>query len=413
VKCAFYLGGWILLSCAVTARAADPTITQVKNLPSLTTATPMLNVFFLPVAPMETSDVQNKGNWKVMAVYVSKDKPPKFTAQPLGLDHVDVAKFTSTGRADVYLSAPAEKDYDHVLVQYSGPVGASTKTAKLTAAPAAGFVNGLNALFSASKGKDGADINLNGTISPAVGSGPTYATDSSLAFKVAHIHSDDNWWALSASAKTDNRKVADPGSFRWRFAWQQAARTLYAPNWDIGVIGMEFDTKGQAVNLLASPRAVSPLLLRPWNSNGKWAGVVEFDVYGGIEAGGNLKDSFLFTGDKRLNGTHGLFRGVPGATLTFKHLEKLTVTSDYQVRLLAEPEIFLETRRHTKDPIPEIRQQPRHYWVTNITYKLSDALGFTVKHEYGCLPPAFTFIQHKVSLGFTLLLKENRTLRIY
>jgi hypothetical protein len=394
---------------ALSAVAADPTIGPITNVGSLTTPAPVLNVYFAPFAPMARADLENRDNWRVTAFYATTDKPPSYTAKPLEVGNPDASTYIHTARVNVPLKGPAEPAYDHVTVQYSGPVGASTKTVK----PPPPKTGRRPSIFEAAKGKDSADINLNGTISPAVGSGPTYATDSSIAFKVAGKNPKTAWWGLAASAKTDNRKVADPSSFRWRASWQYIEDGKYLPNWDVGLIGMEFDVKGQAINLLASPRFTAPVWLHDWPKAGPLAGVAELDLYGGIEAGTNLKDTFRFAGNKMLSGTHGLFRGVPGATLTVKKLKQVTFTSDYQVRLLATREIFLETRLHTKDPIPELRQQPRHYWVNNITYNVTSALGLTVKHEFGSLPPAFTYLQHKVSIGFTLLLKENKTLRIY
>ncbi|MEI9811730.1 MAG: hypothetical protein WDO18_03245 [Acidobacteriota bacterium] len=48
---------------------------------------------------------------------------------------------------------------------------------------------------------------------------------------------------------------------------------------------------------------------------------------------------------------------------------------------------------------------------TAIAFKFTDALGFTIKHEHGSLPPAFVFVQNKLTFGILLQLKESRGLR--
>jgi hypothetical protein len=39
---------------------------------------------------------------------------------------------------------------------------------------------------------------------------------------------------------------------------------------------------------------------------------------------------------------------------------------------------------------------------------LTDFFGFEIKHQYGSLPPTFTFLNNRVSLGFVVQFKQDR-----
>ncbi len=77
------------------------------------------------------------------------------------------------------------------------------------------------------------------------------------------------------------------------------------------------------------------------------------------------------------------------------------------MRLLARDELFLETRGHTDDPVPFFNRLARHYVENNIAFMLTDFTGITVKHQYGSLPPAYKFMDHRVSVELTFQAKQK------
>ena len=138
-----------------------------------------------------------------------------------------------------------------------------------------------------------------------------------------------------------------------------------------------------------------------------------------METGANTNPVFRFK-DQNFAGTEGILRGVTGCTLYANvfdpsvfgvKFKKISVLSSYEVRLLTKDEIFLETRTSAADPIPQLRRQPRNRTETSISLKLTDAVGFTIKHEHGSLPPAYVFVRNKLTFGILLQLKESRGLR--
>ncbi len=84
------------------------------------------------------------------------------------------------------------------------------------------------------------------------------------------------------------------------------------------------------------------------------------EIRGGIETGVNTNPVFRFK-NTNFQGTDGIFRGVPGATVYLNFFDprvlglkfkKISVLSSYDVRLLTKDEIFLETRTSSPDPDP-------------------------------------------------------------
>jgi hypothetical protein len=225
-------------------------------------------------------------------------------------------------------------------------------------------------------------------------------------------------WQVVGALKTDNRKKADPDSFRFRGAWVYDSPTALALSTNLGG-GMEFDRQGRARNVVASPRLSFVPLAGVKESKGKLLAAAALEIRGGIETGRNTNPTFRFK-NQNFEGTRGIFRGVPGATFylnvfdpTIFHakFKKISVVSSYDIRLLTKPEIFMETRTPATDPVPQLRSQPRNKTETNIALKVTDALGFTVKYEHGSLPPAFVHVRNKLTFGILLQLKESRGLR--
>ena len=387
---------------------AAPGISDVRAVcltPGTTNAT--INVYFEIPAPSPADAAQN-GNWLVRYFY--KSGPAPFTA-PIG--PVTISALKDSGRVDIQMIGMIPTGATSVLVQYGGSDAGSSWRATLPC----DFYTKKPEKYKAATGKDDSDIYLAGGFSPATATTPTYSLDANLGVRFQHRAS--NSWQLVGTAKTDNRKVADPDSFRGRAAWVHDSPNGLATSFNLGG-GMEFDRQGRARNVVASPRISFVPAAGVRLKDGKLVAAAALEIRAGFETGRNTTSTFRFK-NVNFTGTEGIVRGVPGATLYLNFFDptllglkfkKISLVSNYDVRLLGRPEIFLETRGTGPDPIPQIRSQPRNHTDTSIAFKLTDAVGLSIKYEHGSLPPAFVYVRNKLTFGIVLQLKESRGLRI-
>jgi hypothetical protein len=192
----------------------------------------------------------------------------------------------------------------------------------------------------------------------------------------------------------------------------------YRKKWD--VFGVELDKDTNVVNLFSAPSLTAALnhgFFR--NLSGAQAGSpqklvanVSLVLHAGVEAGWNTRNE-VSVSNGGPKGTGGMFRGAPEATLTFSvpaglTLNRVVFISDYTARILARDELFQETR-HVSTPVPELRAGTRHYINNSINFMFNDYAGINLAYEYGSLPPTFKFLNHRVTLGVLLQLKQDRT----
>jgi len=262
---------------------------------------------------------------------------------------------------------------------------------------------------------DKADVCISGSVVPAVGSGPTYNIDSKANYTfVAFGKSGANTFAGSAAIKTDSRPTADPDSFHWGLPLQHVSTGPYTLTWSL--IGMDFDKKAQAMNLVSAPSATWILGKTLTKKNAKIPNVTDvlasvgLDLTAGVEFGDNLRNDFAVV-NKNSNGEGWFFRGVPAVNAYLVvpdvlKLKKISISSGYTARILVRDELFLETR-HTKDPVPKLLSGTRNYLEDNISFMVTDYLGFQIKHKFGELPPAFKFANHSVSIGLVYAFSQT------
>lgn len=396
----YLLTGCLLSLCAqATPGLMDGRVCTQERLPASD-----ISVYFNLPAPA-ASQVTDVANWRIRYFYAASDP------QDANINSIDITGLAGGGEVDFSLQAVPPGPVS-VLIQYSGPGAGSSWTASFPC-PAFGTATEK---YKAATGKDDADIYISGGYSPATAATPLFSADVNLGLR-SQI-SGSTSWQLTGSMKTDSRKKADPDSFRFRGAMVFDAASAYAFSVNMGA-GMEFDRQGRARNVIASPRFSFVPMAGVHQVGGKLLVSGALEIRGGIETGVNTNPVFRFK-NTNFQGTDGIFRGVPGATVYLNFFDprvlglkfkKISVLSSYDVRLLTKDEIFLETRTSSPDPIPQLRRQPRSKVETAIAFKFTDALGFTIKHEHGSLPPAFVFVQNKLTFGILLQLKESRGLR--
>jgi hypothetical protein len=279
-----------------------------------------------------------------------------------------------------------------------------------------------SSLLGSASGKGQSDIYLNGSYSPAIHSQPQYSIDAAarlvLPFSNEVLSPWHRWhWGGLAKVSTDNRRVVDPDSFlvsgvlQWiardqRFFYQRAEGVLL--NWNFA--GLEFDRKTTNESFISQAAFEVPLRVYPaLKQDAKLA--VGLTPFAGAEFGDNLTNAVL------RGGSGAILRGVGGGSLVatyqpkLKGLSKISVSSNYILRQPAFDEVFTRTRlvAGTAVDMPTMSSQARHHVANALSFTLAEPFSLTIKHEYGDVPPAFRFIDHKTSVGLTIMLRQNNS----
>jgi hypothetical protein len=269
--------------------------------------------------------------------------------------------------------------------------------------------------ISAAKTKDDATVYLSGTFAPAVGATPDYTTDSKVSQPVKYFgHNQSSMISLAGTVQTDSKGTADPDGFYWGVPIQHIFTKPYSVQWSVA--GMELDKRANAINFVSAPSITGSLDHPFFAKDKKHAGVqtvaasVGLDLTLGVEFGDNLRDTFTVA-NRPGQGQGGFFRGVPSTTAYLIipnafHLTKLSLTSSYTARIPTSDELFLETR-HTKTPIPLLTSQTRNWIQNTLQFNLTDYLAVQIKHQYGSIPPAFSFVQNSGSIGLVFSFKQT------
>jgi hypothetical protein len=269
--------------------------------------------------------------------------------------------------------------------------------------------------ISASKTKDDSSVYISGTFAPAEGTSPSYTIDSKASYTVHSFARGRYTVSVTGDINTDKKKTADADSFHWAIPIQHV--TKFNITEQLSSIGMELDKKGNAINLVSAPRVTGALghnFIRP---DRKTPGVktvaasIGLELSGGLEFGSNLKNDFAVA-NRTIGGQGWFLRGVPSASCyliipKILRLNKISLTSSYIARIPTTNEVFIETR-HTASPLPELSSNTRHYIQNTLNFMFTDYFGIQIKHQYGSLPPAFSFVQNSGSIGLVFAFKETR-----
>jgi hypothetical protein len=334
------------------------------------------------------------GNPVRVAVVSAIDPLGDFPANGLVTLMLDSAVPDSATRVDVTFN---KQNRPHISIEPKGPAG---KT-----------------VFAPAKTKDDATVYLSGTFSAAVGSTPEYATDSKVNQPLKYFGKNQSS-SISAAAmvQTDSKGTADPDGFYWGIPVQHIFERPISVQWS--VVGMELDKRGNAVNFVSAPSVTWSLDHAFFRADQKHLGVqtvaasVGLGLTAGVEFGTNLRDNFV-AANKPGQTEGAFFRGVPSATAYLiipqvLHLNKITLSSSYTARIPTTDELFLETR-NTKTPIPMLTSQTRNWIQNNLQFNFTEYFGIQIKHQYGSIPPAFSFVQNSGSIGLVFSFKRTNT----
>jgi len=128
---------------------------------------------------------------------------------------------------------------------------------------------------------------------------------------------------------------------------------------------------------------------------------INAELAGGIEAGANMQSKDL------PQGYGGIFRIVPGASIYAVFpgalgFDEIRWTSTYRARLLTTREPFVDVRDDDR-PFASLAKGTRHEWKDQLDFKVTPLVGLTFTHEYGSTPPAFKILDHRFTLGATVM----------
>lgn len=277
----------------------------------------------------------------------------------------------------------------------------------------------ITAQFEAASDKAHSDIYLSGLYSPAINSSAQYTIDAKMQLLTQIPKSAIRMGGI-ATVSTDKRPSADPDSYfvsglmQWipvnqRFLRQRAEGVLV----DWYFTGLEFDRKTSNRTLLTAPQFEVPLRIYPApKQKGPLSLAVGMIPYLGFEAGSNLSNSL------NKNGSGGVFRGLAGSSFdasispNLPFLSKISLSATYAVRIPALPEVFTPTTLNNKGQtvdVPVLSTQARHHVTDELDFTFSKPFAFTIKHEYGEVPPVFRVVDHKVSIGLTVMIQQKNS----
>lgn len=401
----------ILLICCSVLWAAEPTLHTVRRGSSPN----QIFVQFETPNALSDCDVEFPRNatcpgpnpttapWSVV-IYNNAGNP---TVASVSTVRDALGNIRANGVVTVTLNTPIPSDFSRVDVTFTK--GKAPHAALIRNTPA------TKHWISASKTKDDSDVYISGTFSPAQGTSPSYTIDSKGKYVLTSFgHNGSSTLSATGDISTDNKKTADPDSFHWSLPLQHVWVQNSSVQW--GLIGMELDKKANAMNLVSAPSAtwavVKDFFVRDAQSGlPRLSASVGMDFSGGLEFGDNFRNDFAVV-NKTNKGEGWFLRGVPSTSAYLiipqvLHLSKISLTSSYTARIPTRDELFLETR-NKKTPVPLLTSQTRHYIENSLQFMFTDYVGIQIKHKYGSLPPAFSFVDNSGSIGLVIAFKETR-----
>jgi hypothetical protein len=347
-----------------------------------------IDVEFGDSMPKDDGPLTNPQNWLVRKTSLEDGKEERITPVSVGLDRkqrVVVLRIPTSGKLDL--------EKDRYVVRYNQPnfpeftLGAPKKL-------------GASKVFTAAKGESDADIYFSGTATGAKGSKPAYDYTVKLGYLFAPCVRCGSI-GPRITVKAAGESNVDPDSIKATATYEKVF--VLAPVTGIilrsDFIGAEFDTSNRTRNLSTGLDSILVIPTYPIGKNNFFT----IDFLTGFEGGHNYRH--------KLNekGLGNFWRWKFGSKAYFTSLnvlglKRINVSGEYAVRLLHSFEPFTETI--DGEEVTSLRKKPRHNVATNIDFMFSDALGVTLKYQFGSLPPAFNFVNHTVSIGLTFQLKQ-------
>jgi hypothetical protein len=264
--------------------------------------------------------------------------------------------------------------------------------------------------ISPAKGRDDADLYIAGLVNGATGTKASYTADIKAQFRYLvsksssggdeHKFRSGIWFVPNFDLKASTDPKADGNSVTMGAALPSGHplnnQTVTWVDLEPGVQG-ESDKQFRDINTVFRFR--SYFLVRNFGS-----GRLQFlpQPYLGFEAGGNVKSpvSGAYAG--------GIARPSAGVHVYLNFFKAATpgrqafVESEYIRRWPLRGEPVFSQDKSGNLVLNSVGTSPRDYVTTKVEYDFADYFGITVQHDYGELPPVFTKVNNKYTIGLVL-----------
>jgi hypothetical protein len=309
--------------------------------------------------------------------------------------------YADTGLIRIVLAAPVAADVTEVdIVSLFGKAARITWSQRKDA--------GKLGVYPVDK-REKADVYLFGSWLTGPDLAPVYNLDLAAGVPLGDFDVRGQPWRFSAKAslKTADRRDADPDAY----AVSARVGRVFPVNlgstgpyldvqWE--VLKAEFSRKDEASNLVSSPvLTLSQRLARSLRPDRSVRAALDLDLQAGLDLGANLQNKLV------PDGYGAIVRLVPGVAIyavfpAALGLDELRWTSTYRARVLLAEEAFIDLR-DDDHPFPSVAEGTRHEWKDEFAAKVTPILSLALTHDYGSLPPAFKILDHRVSLGATVM----------
>jgi hypothetical protein len=330
------------------------------------------------------------GNWSVVAID-ENNQTREFTPAEVGVNRQDKLVVLKMGQS--FGAGGALNPVTHrVLIRYLQHNFPSVLLGEFEKKDA-------KEMFTAAKGKKDADIYFSGLATGQRKSGPLYSIDA----KAGYLHSLGRGGAIGGTSTfvTEEESDIDPDSITAAGTYEKIF-VLSSPTGIIlnsEFVGFELDKKGTTRNLTTE---IDGTLVLPSARLGK-STFATVDFMAGAEAGHNYEHPL---NPKGLGNFWRPKFGVNAYLLALnpRIFNRINLSANYIGRLPRSAEPF--TEKINGEKMTFLTKRPRHHVGADLDLMFAPSYGVNIKYRYGSLPPAFNLVEHKVSFGFVLQLKQ-------
>lgn len=268
--------------------------------------------------------------------------------------------------------------------------------------------------------KKNANVNITGGLQAGVGAKPQY--DWSVA-ATCSLHGyagrGAGSFGPSFSGEASQENNADPDSLKAGLTW---IRTIAPENTRNGwkftadLLSYEFERKTKKEPVIRDGKAVDQPFLEK-NTNLMWTGKAAYVsgwaplnwtlTFAGFEAGKSLSRSVRKDSQSsdeqpvaRMFFSLDVYR-----ILVHREKAKITLHGQQILRLPFEPEPYQQADVDGGKMF--LTDKPRHYSLVEVGLPVMDGVGINLQYKRGSLPPSFAFVDHQITIGFNLLLKQK------
>ena len=329
-------------------------------------------------------------NWQVIAIDVSGNTR-SFSPQSVEVDALNKEVILRMG-AILTPGGPLDVTTNRIIINYTQANLPTVRLGELEK-------KGARKAFVAAKGKKDADIYFNGSATGQKGSGPIYSIEA----RAGYLQSLNKAGSIGGQATfmSDAASDVDPDSITASGTYQKIF--VLHSTWGIilnsDFLGGEFDKKNKTLNLMTEADGT---LVLPSKRFGE-RNFATMDFMAGFEGGHNYKHEL------NPKGLGNIWRPKFGVNAYFvalapKFFNRVNLSANYILRLPQTAEPF--TQKVNGEKVTSLTTRPRHHVDLDLGLMFAPSYGLSIGYRYGSLPPDFKFVDHKITVGFTLQLKQ-------